>query len=92
VVPVLGAISLSLLECDATLLFTIRQLNNLPANVKQRSPTEEQYGELRLVEASTSAAPSAQPRIQNVMAAFDTHIANREQYDDVTLLAVQRKA
>jgi hypothetical protein len=36
VVPDLGAISLSLLERDATLPFTIRQLNNLPENVKQR--------------------------------------------------------
>ena len=36
VVPDLGAISLSLLERDAALPFTIRQLNNLPEAVKQR--------------------------------------------------------
>ena len=36
VVPGLGAISLSLLEDDAALPFTIRQLNNLPENVKRR--------------------------------------------------------
>lgn len=36
VVPDLGAISLSLLEQDGTLPFTIRQLNNLPENVKSR--------------------------------------------------------
>lgn len=36
IVPDLGAISLSLLERDATLPFTIRQLNNLPEKVKQR--------------------------------------------------------
>src|SRR5215211_9513780 len=36
VVPDLGAISISLLEVDATLPFTIRQLNNLPENVKRR--------------------------------------------------------
>lgn len=36
VVPDLGAISISLLERDATLPFTIRQLNNLPEAVKQR--------------------------------------------------------
>jgi hypothetical protein len=35
-VPNLGAISLSLLERDANLPFTIRQLNNLPENVKRR--------------------------------------------------------
>jgi hypothetical protein len=36
VVPDLGAISISLLEDDATLPFTIRQLNNLPENLKRR--------------------------------------------------------
>lgn len=36
VVPDLGAISLSLLERDGTLPFTIRQLNNLPESVKRR--------------------------------------------------------
>ena len=36
VVPDLGVISISLLERDATLPFTIRQLNNLPENVKRR--------------------------------------------------------
>ena len=36
IVPDLGAISLSLLEGDATLPFTIRQLNNLPDAIKQR--------------------------------------------------------
>src|SRR5215211_583955 len=36
VVPDLGSISVSLLEQDGTLPFTIRQLNNLPENVKRR--------------------------------------------------------
>lgn len=36
IVPDLGAISASLLESDANLPFTIRQLNNLPEAVKQR--------------------------------------------------------
>src|SRR5512142_301284 len=36
VVPDLGAISISLLEGDPALPFTIRQLNNLPENVKRR--------------------------------------------------------
>lgn len=36
IVPDLGAISISLLERDGTLPFTIRQLNNLPENVKRR--------------------------------------------------------
>jgi len=54
------------------------------------SPMQEQFGESRLIEAATSLAPSASRRIQNVMTALDLHIADREQYDDVTLLAVQR--
>jgi hypothetical protein len=36
IVPDLGAISISLLERDATLPFTIRQLNNLPDAIKRR--------------------------------------------------------
>lgn len=36
IVPDLGAISLTLLERDANTPFMIRQLNNLPENVKQR--------------------------------------------------------
>jgi hypothetical protein len=36
IVPDLGAISVSLLENDAALPFTVRQLNNLPLNVKRR--------------------------------------------------------
>jgi serine phosphatase RsbU (regulator of sigma subunit) len=55
------------------------------------SPTEAQFSEARLIEASTSPASSAQNRIDNIMSALDAHIAGREQYDDVTLLAVQRK-
>ena len=56
------------------------------------SPAEEQFAEPRLIEASTAPAPSAQARIQNIMTALDAHIAGREQYDDVTLLAVQRNS
>ena len=36
IVPDLEAIPIALLEQDTTLPFTIRQLNNLPENVKQR--------------------------------------------------------
>jgi sigma-B regulation protein RsbU (phosphoserine phosphatase) len=55
------------------------------------SPNEEQFAEPRLIQAATSPARSAQTRIENIMMTLDAHIANREQYDDVTLLAVQRK-
>jgi phosphoserine phosphatase RsbU/P len=55
------------------------------------SPSHEQFAEPRLIEAAVSPAPSAQARIHNIMKALDLHIGHREQYDDVTLLAVQRK-
>jgi serine phosphatase RsbU (regulator of sigma subunit) len=55
------------------------------------SPVEEQFAETRLLAASTSAARSAKGRIQDIVSALDAHIADREQYDDITLLAVQRK-
>jgi sigma-B regulation protein RsbU (phosphoserine phosphatase) len=69
---------------DALLLYTDGITDAL-------SPTQEQFAEPRLIEAASSPAPSAQARLQNVMSALDRHIAHREQYDDVTLLAVQRK-
>jgi phosphoserine phosphatase RsbU/P len=56
------------------------------------SPSEEQFAEPRLIDAATPSVASAQARIQSVMAALDAHIAGREQYDDVTLMAVHRKA
>jgi sigma-B regulation protein RsbU (phosphoserine phosphatase) len=56
------------------------------------SPMEEQFSETRLIQAVTSPGPSAQARIENIMSALDLHIGQREQYDDVTLLAVHRKA
>jgi serine phosphatase RsbU (regulator of sigma subunit) len=46
--------------------------------------------EPRLIEAATSPAPSADVLIQNIMTALDHHISDREQFDDVTLLVVQR--
>lgn len=57
-----------------------------------RSPSQEQFGEARLIGAGISPSPSAEARIQNIMTALDRHIADREQYDDITLLVVQRKA
>jgi sigma-B regulation protein RsbU (phosphoserine phosphatase) len=56
------------------------------------SPNEEQFAEPRLLKAATSPAPSAHVLIQSIMQALDTHIASRDQYDDITLLVVKRKA
>jgi sigma-B regulation protein RsbU (phosphoserine phosphatase) len=55
------------------------------------SPDEEQFAEMRLLAAGTTPARSAKGRIQDIVSALDAHIADREQYDDITLLAVQRK-
>jgi sigma-B regulation protein RsbU (phosphoserine phosphatase) len=55
------------------------------------NPDEEQFAESRLLESVTAPAPSAQSCIQNIMHSLDKHIGNREQYDDVTLMVVQRK-
>jgi sigma-B regulation protein RsbU (phosphoserine phosphatase) len=55
------------------------------------NPAQEQFTEPRLIAAATSPAPSAPGRIANIMSALDRHIAHREQYDDITLLAVQRE-
>lgn len=56
------------------------------------SPKQEQFTESRLIEVATSPAPSAHSRLQNILSALDVHIAGREQYDDVTMLAVHRKS
>ena len=69
---------------DALLLYTDGILDAL-------NPAQEHFGAQRLIEVATCPASSAQARIENVMSALDNHIANREQYDDITLLAVQRK-
>jgi len=80
--------------------FKIGQVTFLPGDslllytdgvIDARGPAEDRFTEQRLLEAATSPAPSAQARIQNIMDALDEHIAGREQYDDVTLLAVKRK-
>ena len=55
------------------------------------SPGAEQFNEERLIESVLYPAGSAQQRIQKLMAALDAHISHREQFDDITLLAVQRK-
>ncbi len=77
--------SITLARGDSLLLYTDGITDAL-------SPSEEQFAEPRLVEAATSPALSAQDLIQNIMNALGTHIAKREQYDDITLLAVKRKA
>jgi sigma-B regulation protein RsbU (phosphoserine phosphatase) len=56
------------------------------------SPDLRPFAEDRLIQAASSPALSAQERIQNVIEALDRHIADREQYDDITLMAVERQS
>ena len=74
----------TLLPGDSLLLYTDGITDAL-------NPYQQQFTESRLIEAVTSPSPSAQMLIRNIIGALDVHIANREQYDDVTLLAVRRK-
>ena len=51
----------------------------------------EQFNEERLIASVVKSSDSAHSRLQDIVSAVDTHIAGREQYDDITLLAVHRK-
>lgn len=51
----------------------------------------EQFNEERLIASAVKSSDSAHSRLQDIVSAVDTHIAGREQYDDITLLAVHRK-
>jgi sigma-B regulation protein RsbU (phosphoserine phosphatase) len=51
----------------------------------------EPFSEDRLVAASARAVSTSGSVIQSVLSAVDAHIGAREQYDDITLLAVRRK-
>jgi sigma-B regulation protein RsbU (phosphoserine phosphatase) len=53
---------------------------------------DELFSEERLISAALNPSSSAHAHLENIVSAVDTHIAGREQYDDITLLAVQRKA
>ncbi|MEO5887969.1 MAG: PP2C family protein-serine/threonine phosphatase [Anaerolineales bacterium] len=52
---------------------------------------DEQFSEERLIETAIKSSGSAQTHLLDIVAAVDTHIAGREQYDDITLLAVTRR-
>ena len=50
-----------------------------------------QFSEERLIETAQASSGTANTLLENIVAAVDKHIASREQFDDITLLAVQRK-
>ena len=57
-----------------------------------RNAENDFFSEERLIESALQPSGSAQARLGNIVSSVDTHTSGREQYDDITLLAVQRKA
>lgn len=70
---------------DSLLLYTDGVTDALNSN-------NEQFSEEGLIAAALKHSNSAQSHLQGIVSAVDAHIADREQYDDITLLAVHRKA
>lgn len=55
-----------------------------------RDPKRQLFGAKRLCKLIEEPAPSATDLVRRVEACLSTHIANAEQYDDITMLAVRR--
>lgn len=56
------------------------------------NPENEQFSEERLITTASQPASSANALLEDIVSAVDTHIATREQFDDITLLALHRRA
>ena len=56
-----------------------------------RNAKDELFSEERLIATAVNSSSSAHAHLENIVSAVDAHIAGREQYDDITLLAVHRK-
>ena len=76
--------SIKLSPSDSLLLYTDGVTDALNSN-------HDRFSEERLTAAATHPSNSARSQLQGIVSAVDAHIAGREQYDDITLLAVQRK-
>lgn len=55
------------------------------------NPANQQFSEERLIATASQANGTANVLLETIVSAVDTHIAAREQFDDITLLAVHRK-
>jgi sigma-B regulation protein RsbU (phosphoserine phosphatase) len=55
-----------------------------------RAPNREFFGDERVQTLLTQSAPSAQALLDRIEARLHAHIANAEQFDDITMLAVHR--
>ena len=69
---------------DSLLLFTDGATDALNSK-------HEPFSEERLIATATQPSNSAQSQLSGIVSAVEAHIAGREQYDDITLLAVKRK-
>lgn len=69
---------------DALILFT-------DGVTDARNVKNDFFSEERLITAAITSSGSAQASLENIVSAVESHIAGCEQYDDITLLAVQRK-
>lgn len=54
-------------------------------------PADEQFSESRLIAAANRSNGTANAILENILSAVDTHIAAREQFDDIALMTVHRK-
>ncbi|RIK31614.1 MAG: hypothetical protein DCC56_05365 [Anaerolineae bacterium] len=70
---------------DALLLYTDGVTDALNSK-------NEQFSEERLIATAIKSSESAQTQLTDIVSAVDEHIADHEQFDDITLLAVHRKA
>ncbi|HVF25486.1 MAG TPA: SpoIIE family protein phosphatase [Anaerolineales bacterium] len=69
---------------DSLLLYTDGVTDALNAK-------DEQFSEERLITTAIKPSASAQTYLMDIVSAVDEHIAGREQFDDITLLAVHRR-
>ncbi len=69
---------------DALILYTDGVTDALNAK-------DEQFTEDKLIAAAILSSGSADARLKDMLSAVDVHTAGREQFDDITLLAVQSK-
>ncbi len=70
---------------DALLLYTDGVTDALNSK-------NDQFSEERLIATAIKSSESAQTQLTDIVSAVDEHIADHEQFDDITLLAVHRKA
>ncbi len=77
--------SITLAKSDSLLLYTDGVIDAL-------NPADNRFSENRLITAANQVNGTANSLLENIVSAVDAHIADREQFDDITLMAVHRKS